>query len=260
MTMPGLGTLVNVGAIVVGTLIGLMFGSTIPEKVRKSATQVIGLSVLVIGLSGALSALATLGEHHSVVGKYASIVMVASLVVGTMVGEWLHIERGLELIGEKLHDWLFKTKMLSKKTRSVAEGTDDDEHGSTIVEGFVTASLIYAVGAMTILGSIQDGLGNPSTLFLKAALDGLTSVFLASTLGIGVGLSIIPVFVAQGALVVFTLLAGNIVPAIAITTLEAVGGVIIAAIGINILEIKRLPVGNMLPALVFALASGWLLG
>lgn len=258
--MPGLGTLVNVGAIAIGTLIGLLFGSTIPEKMRKSATQVIGLSVLVIGLSGAINALAALGKHHSPVGKYASIVVVASLVIGTMIGEWLHIERGLERLGEMLHGWLMKTKALSSKTRAAAEGTDDDEHGSTIVEGFVTASLIYAVGAMTILGSIQDGLGDPSTLFLKAALDGLTSIFLASTLGIGVGLSIIPVFCVQGLLVVFSLLAGNIVPAIAITALEAVGGAIIAAIGVNILEIKRLPVGNMLPALALALACGWILG
>lgn len=258
--MPGLGTIVNVGAIMAGTLVGLLFGSAIPEKMRKAATQVIGLSVFVIGLSGALSALAVLGKHHAPVGKYASIVMVASLVVGTMIGEWMHIERGLERIGEGMRDWLLRTKVLSGKTRQAAEGASDDEHGSTIVEGFVTASLIYAVGAMTILGSIQDGLGDPSTLFLKAALDGLTSIFLASTLGIGVGLSILPVALVQGAIVVFSLLAGNIVPAIAITTLEAIGGVIIAAIGVNILDIKRLPVGNMLPALALALAAGWFLG
>lgn len=258
--MPGLGTLVNIGAIVIGTALGLMFGSAISQKMRISATQVIGLSVMVIGIAGALSALSKLGVHQGLLGKYASIVLVGSLVIGTVIGEWLHIERGLERLGEWLRDRLLSTRALSDKTKAVAEGDETDAHGTTLVEGFVTASLIYAVGAMTILGSIQDGLGDPSTLFLKAALDGLTSIFLASTLGIGVGLSIIPVLGIQGAIVLLTLFAGNIVPTIAITSLEAVGGVIIAAIGMNILNIKRLPVGNMLPALILALASGWLLG
>lgn len=258
--MPGLGTFVNVGAIIVGTALGLMFGSAISHKMRTSATQVIGLSVIIIGVAGALSALGKLGVHKGPLGKYASTVLVGSLVLGTVMGEWLHIEHGLRRLGEWLRDKLLSTRALSDKTKEVAEGTDDDAHGSTLVEGFVTASLIYAVGAMTILGSIQDGLGDPSTLFLKAALDGLTSIFLASTLGVGVGLSIIPVLGIQGAIVLLTLFAGNIVPTIAITSLEAVGGVIIAAIGMNILNIKRLPVGNMLPALILALASGWLLG
>lgn len=258
--MPGLGTLVNLGAIIVGTALGLIFGSAISQKMRTSATQVIGLSVIVIGIAGALSALGKLGVHEGPLGKYASIMLVACLVLGTVLGEALHIERGLERLGEWLRDKLLSSRALSEKTKEVAEGTDDDAHGNVLVEGFVTASLIYAVGAMTILGSIQDGLGDPSTLFLKSALDGLTSIFLASTLGIGVGLSVIPVLGIQGAIVLFTLFAGNIVPTIAITALEAVGGVIIAAIGLNILDIKRLPVGNMLPALVLALASGWLLG
>lgn len=258
--MPGIGTLVNIGAILVGTALGLMFGSAIPAKMRLSATQVIGLAVLVIGLSGALGALNTLGGHQGPVGKYASIILVGCLVVGTMLGEWLRIEAALTHCGEWFRDKLTHTQALSRKTVEAAEGSVDDEEGSTLVEGFVTATLIYAIGAMTVLGSIQDGLGNPSTLFLKAALDGTTSIFLASTLGIGVGLSVIPVLFVQGALVIFTLFAGNIVPAIAITVLEAVGGVIIAAIGFNILAIKKLPVGNMLPALALALACGWILG
>lgn len=266
--MPGLGLIVNICAIVVGTLAGLAFGRLITPKTRKSATQVIGLAVIVFGLSGALSALTKLGKTHSIVGTYASVVVVAALVIGTMLGEWMCIEDGFEALGLKLKKLLRRRGVQDtdelpdeyQKAGTLAEKPEVHEKAHGIfVEGFVTASLIYVVGAMSIVGSIQDGLGNPDTLFLKAALDGFTSIFLASTLGVGVGFSILPVGIFQGAIMLLSLLAGNIIPPLAITTLEAVGGVIIAAIGMNMTGVRRFPVGNMLPALLLALLAGWVL-
>ncbi|MBK5211851.1 MAG: DUF554 domain-containing protein [Coriobacteriia bacterium] len=243
--MPGIGTIVNVFAILAGTLLGLTVGKKIPTRIRLNAEKAIGLAIMIIGFSGALSALFELGARKDVLGMYASIILVGSLVVGTMFGEWWHIETRLKKLGLRLRS----------KTSSLRLGRHDDDHN--MVKGFVTSSLIYAVGAMAILGAVQDGLGNPATLYLKSVLDGVTSIFLASTLGVGVAFSVIPVFVLQGSIALLAFFAGNVIPAVAILEIEAIGGVLIVAIGFNILGIKRLPVANMLPAVFIALAIGW---
>lgn len=239
---PGFGTIVNTVSILVCSGIGLTLGKVIPHKLRDQAQKAMGLAIVLIGFSGALGALGKLSKVDGPISEYAGILLVGSLVVGTIIGSLLGIEDWLNGLGKAL---------------VVRFRTEGESH--LIVEGFVTATLIYAIGAMTILGAIQDGLGNPDTLLLKAVLDGTTSVFLAATFGYGVALSALPVFLVQGVLVLGAFYFGNIIDPTAILALEAVGGAMIVAIGFDVLEIKRLPVGNMLPALVVAVIAALLI-
>ncbi len=219
------GTLVNTGAVVAGSLIGLAAGKRLPERMKKLLLQCLGLSTLLIGFQMALS------------GKELMAV-IACLLLGAIIGEAVNLERWIERLGE----WL-KTKARSGS--------------STFVEGFVTSSLLYVTGAMVIVGSIQDGVaGDPRTLYIKAMLDGVASIALASTLGPGVLFSALSVFAVQGSL---TLLASRLVFLQAPAVLDAVtatGGLLIVAIGINLLELTKIRIGNLIPALVLAILWG----
>lgn len=250
--MPGIGVIVNVATVIAGTVVGLVFGGLITERLRATAFKAIGLSTIVIGAGMAISGLSALGQTK--MGDYAPLVLVGSLVIGGLIGEAVRIEDGLERFGHWLQAAAYKVPFLAPQHTG-----EPGEKGHTLVEGFVTASLLFCVGAMTVLGSIQDGLGDPSTLYLKATLDGVASVALASTLGVGVGLSIIPVAVIQGGIALgATSLQPIITPAV-IHAIQASGGALILAIGFDLAGIKRLPVGNLLPAiLVAALLVGWL--
>ncbi len=215
------GTLVNTGTIIAGSLIGLAAGRRIPERFKTLLMQALGLSTLLIGLRMALS-------------TQEVIPIVGSLLLGAITGELLRIEDGMARIGH----WL------KKRARS---------ESSTFIEGFVTTSLLYCTGAMVIVGAIQDGTsGNATTLYIKAMLDGVASIAFASTLGIGVLFSAASVFVVQGA---FTLLAAKLAflqqPAI-LGAITSTGGLLIVAIAINLLNLTRIRVGNLLPALVYA--------
>jgi len=251
--MPGIGVVVNIVAVLVGTAVGLVFGRLISERFRSIAFSAIGLAVIVIGIVIALGGLADLGETH--LGDYAALVLVGALVLGSLVGEALRIEYWLERFGLWLQDKAYRAPVLSP-----GKADQPGEKGHTLVEGFVTASLLYCTGAMTVLGSLQDGLGDPSLLYLKALLDGIASIALATTLGVGVGLSVIPIAVLQGGI---ALGAGAIEPAITpavVAAIEAVGGALILAIGLDLTQIKRLPVGNMLPAVFLAAAFALVFG
>jgi len=215
------GTIVNTGAIVAGGLIGLAAGRRIPERMKTILMQTLGLSTLLIGLQMALS-------------TKEVIPIVGSLLLGALTGEILRIEDGLEYIGH----WL------KKRAKS---------DSSTFVEGFVTASLLYCTGAMVIVGAIQDGTtGNATTLYIKSMLDGVASIAFASTLGIGVLFSAVSVFLVQGFI---TLLASNLAflqePAV-LTAINSTGGLLIVAIAINLLSVAKIRIGNLLPALVYA--------
>lgn len=228
--MTGLGTLVNTGAIIVGGVAGTLLRSGIPEKYKRTVMQGIGLSVLFIGVSGTIKEMLTIVSGNKLDRQFIML-MIFSLVIGGLIGEFLKIENRLESLG----NW-FQTKIPSK--------------GGNFSNGFVTASLVYCVGAMAIVGSLEDGLsGNASTLFAKSILDGISAVIFAATMGIGVAFSALPVFAYQGAI---TLLAGFIKPWLGdmvISQMSLVGGVLIFAIGINLLEIKKINVGNLLPAI-----------
>lgn len=215
-----LGVIVNSMAIIIGGLIGLGLKHGLSERLKLVVMQGIGLSVIVIGMAGALKSNSTL-------------LLVMSLAIGGLVGSLLQIEYRLDLLGLKIEK-VFKGK----------------EEGS-FAKGFVTASLVYCVGAMAILGSIEAGVnGHYDTLYVKSLLDGVTAIVFAATLGFGVLFSSVSVFVYQGIIVVLGILLGNYMPAMLIVEMSAVGSVLIMAIGINILEIKRIHVGDLLPAML----------
>ncbi|HEX2964795.1 MAG TPA: DUF554 domain-containing protein [Oculatellaceae cyanobacterium] len=215
------GTIVNAVAIVAGSLVGVLAGRRLPERVKTILLQALGLSTLLIGLQMALSVTNV-------------VPTIGCLLLGALTGELLKIENGLERIAVLLRD----------RTHSAS---------STFVQGFVTSSLLYCTGAMVIVGSIQDGTtGDATTLYIKAMLDGVASAALASTLGIGVIFSAVSVFLVQGTI---TLLASRLAflqqPAV-LSAVTATGGLLIVAIGINLVGAARIRIGNLLPALVYA--------
>ncbi len=249
--MPGIGVVANVVAVLVGTAIGLVFGGLIPERMRETTFRAIGIAVLVIGFGMSIGGIGDMGQAAGVLGRYSALVFVGSLVIGALIGEALRIEYWLERFGKWLQDVAYRMPWLAPTAKSASD--EPGERGRTLVEGFVTASLLYCVGAMTVLGSIQDGLGDPSTLYLKAMLDGFASIALASTLGAGVGLSVIPILIVQGAIALTASGLAGVTPEM-IAAIEAAGGALIAAIGLDLTGIKRLPVGNMLPGVFVAMA------
>lgn len=216
------GTIVNAISIIAGSLLGLLFKKGIPERYKKTVMQAICLAVILIGLKGAFQ-------------SNDLLVIIISLALGSILGEFIGIEDRLERLGQ----WL--EKRLSGESGSFSKG-------------FVTASLVYCVGSMAIVGSFESGLtGNHQTLFAKSALDGITAVIFTSSMGIGVLFSAVPVFIYQGFL---TLTAGLIKPylvATVISQMTATGGLLIAAIGINMLGVVKIRVGNMLPAIFIPL-------
>lgn len=217
------GTLVNASAVAAGGVLGLLAGRHISERIRGTLMHALGLAVMVIGLKMALS-----------VGDLIPIV--ACLLLGGLTGEILRIEDGVAWIG--VH--------LKERFRS---------ESATFVQGFVSASVLYLTGAMMIIGCIQDGTtGDASTLYLKSLLDGVASVALASTLGVGVVFSSISVLVVQGGMTLVASYLAFLQDPQVLASITATGGMIILGIGINLLELARIRVGNFIPALVFAAA------
>ncbi|PLX39830.1 MAG: DUF554 domain-containing protein [Deltaproteobacteria bacterium] len=218
------GTFVNTGAIIAGSLIGVAAGSRIPERFKTILMNALGLSVIFIGLRMAFEA-----END--------LLPVGSLILGAVTGELLRIEDGMTFIGERL------------KERFSGES-------STFVAGFVAASVIYVTGAMMVVGSIKDGtVGDPAVLYIKSILDGVCSVVMASTMGVGVAFSALTVLILQGAV---TLLAGQLAflqePHI-LSAINGTGGLMILSIGLNLLGITKIKTGNLLPALVYAVIA-----
>lgn len=248
--MPGLGTLVNVLAILAGTGVGLAFGRVIPERVRSTVMAAIGLAVLGLGLQMALDPRidpAKLGYTGPLPYHPDPLVVIVGLVAGGIAGELAGLEARLERFGERLRGAAVRLPGFRGA-------------GHELVEGFVTASLLYCVGAMAVLGSIQDGAGQPQLLYVKALLDGIAATVLATTLGAGVGLSVIPVALYQGGI---TLGAGFVARFLTLPVLAALtsaGGLLIAAIGLDLTGIKRLPIGNLLPGVFVAAALAHFLG
>lgn len=217
-----IGTIVNTAAIIIGAAFGLLFRKGIPERIRSTIMQGIGLAVLLVGLSMAI-------KTNNI------LAVILSLVIGGLAGELLNIEGGLARIGQ----WL----------ESKIGGTTGE-----VGRAFVTTSLIYCVGAMAIMGSIEDGLNNnPQILFAKSALDGISAVVFASTMGIGVAFSAIPVLLYQGSITLTASLAKDFLNPAAVAEMTAVGGLLIVGIAMNILGIKEIKVGNLLPAIFFAI-------
>jgi uncharacterized membrane protein YqgA involved in biofilm formation len=238
--VPGLGVIANVIAVIVGSAIGLAFGRFITERFRKIAFYALGLSTFSIGATMVIGGLMKADAAGS---KYAVLVLVVSLVVGGLFGEAVGIEAALERFGHWLRSMAVKVPFLKS---AAGEG----EH--QMVEGFVVASLLFCVGTMTILGSLQDGMGSPNLLYLKALLDGVASIALASALGIGVGFSIVPIILVQGGIALGAHALQPLLTTGVISSMSMVGGTLILAIGMDLMGVKRLPVGNLMPAIFVA--------
>jgi len=213
-----LGTIANAGAIIIGGIAGSFFRKGISERFSNIIMSVLGLFTLVLGMMFA-------------VDTQNALVVIFSLVIGSVIGEWIDIEKRMNDLGDYV------------------QGKLNSGEGS-FSKGFVTASLLFCVGTMSIMGSLQSGLmNNHNILLTKSILDGTISVVFASTLGIGVVLSSLPVLVYQGSI---ALLASSVAPYLSeavITEMTAVGGVLLVGMGINLLETRKLKVGNMLPAI-----------
>jgi len=217
-----IGTLINCAAIILGSAFGLLLRRGMKESVSNTVMQGIGLSVILIGLSGAIKTGNTL-------------LVILSMVIGGVFGALIDIDSRMNRLGA----WAQR-----KLTRG-------DDENNTFAKGFVTASLVYCVGAMAVVGALDSGIrGDHSTLIAKAALDGITAIVFSSSLGIGVMLSAVPVLVYQGAI---ALLGNAVAPLLSdavVTEMSAVGGLLIMAIGINMLLEKDIKVANLLPAIL----------
>jgi uncharacterized membrane protein YqgA involved in biofilm formation len=246
--MPGSGVLVNVATVIAGTAIGLAFGRFISERFRKIAFAALGLSTFAIGSTMVIGGLMKADAAGS---KYAVLVLVGSLVIGGLVGEAIGVEAWLERFGHWLRSIALRVPVLK-----VAKG--EGEH--QMVEGFVVASLLFCVGTMTIIGSLQDGMGDPTLLYLKALLDGVASIALASALGIGVGFSIIPILIVQGGIALGAHALQPFLTEAVVREMSTVGGTLILAIGMDLMGVKRLPVGNLMPAVFVAAVLGAFFG
>ncbi|MBF0112043.1 MAG: DUF554 domain-containing protein [Desulfamplus sp.] len=214
-----LGTVVNAAAIIAGALVGMLFKGGIPEKYNKTIMHAISLAVLVIGIKGALK-------------SDDLLIVIFSLALGSLLGELMHIEDGLERVGRALE------KRFSKG--------DDDR----FYQGFITATLIFCVGSMAIVGSLESGLtGNHQTLFAKSALDGITSIILGSSFGMGVIFSSVPILLYQGSITMAAVFVKPFLQPQVVSQMSSVGGVLIMAIGINLLGAAKIRIGSMLPAI-----------
>ena len=214
-----LGTIVNTLSIVAGGTVGLLLTRVNQERYQTTVMQAIGLSVILVGIHSALKATDLLG-------------VIICMAAGALLGEFLDIEARIEALGA----WVEKRL--------------DRTGNGAFSKGFVTSSLIFCVGSMAIVGSLESGLlGNHATLFAKSLLDGITSIVFAATFGSGVILSAIPVFIYQGAITIGASLLKPFLGANVIAQMSGVGGLLIAAIGCNILKIAQIKVGNMLPAI-----------
>jgi len=221
MILP-IGSIVNALAVVLGSLIGLGFGTFLPEAIRKIIFQMIGLFTLILGVKMAM-------ESNNL------LVLLLSLIIGAIIGEIIHIEKRLERLSN-----LIKAKFKSKN--------------ELFSEGLITAFLLYCIGSLTFVGAIEEGIHQDRTLlYTKSMMDGITSILLASTLGSGVLVSAIPLLIFQSLLTWGAYSFEPYLQEAMITEISAVGGVLILTLGLNILDIQKIKVSNLLPAILIVI-------
>ena len=227
--MSGLGTIANAAAIICGALAGIVLRRGLPEKWQQTIMQGVALCIVVIGLQMAF--------------KTANIVIVVvSLVIGSIIGEYFDIERNLQKFGSWIASKVYHGK--------------DGSFAAQLARGFISSTLIFCIGAMAVVGALQDGLKqDPTILYAKATLDGIISVILTANLGIGVAFSAFSVFIYQGCLTLLAAFLQTVMTEAVLNEITACGGVLITAIGINMLKILEIRISNQLPAIFIA----WLL-
>lgn len=223
-----IGTLVNTAAVIVGGTFGLLLKKNMPERIKTIYFQAIGLFTIAIGIS-------------MVYNMQHILIVVSSLAIGSLLGEWWNLESR----AEKFSDFLkLKFRIGSEK----------------FSEGLITAFLLYCIGSMTILGAIREGTGGSSDLLMtKSLMDGFSSIILASAFGIGVLVSSVPLLIFQGGITLMAMFASSFFTSEIIQGLSSVGGILLIGLGINILEIKKLRIMNMLPALIVVVFLLWII-
>lgn len=236
--IPGLGTVVNVVTVLIGSTIGVLLGNRLPVRTRDVVTDSLGLVTLLIA---GTSALAVLDDDLSdAVGDSAPLLIVlGALLVGGIVGSLLRLESRVESLG----GWL--------QTRLSGGATSAERH--RFIEGFVISSLVFCSGPLTILGSLNDGLGNGAEqLYLKAALDGFAAIAFAASFGWGVAASAITIIVVQGGLTLLGLGLGDVLPDAQLAAITATGGLLLVGVALRLLRVREIPVADLLPALLVA--------
>jgi uncharacterized protein len=213
------GTLINVAAVVVGSLLGLLFHAKLPQRFVHTLFQGIGLFTIVLGISMALKA-----EEW--------ILIILSIILGGIIGELLRLEKWFESLATRI-------------------GQRFKVGGEQFNKGLLTAFLLYCMGSLTILGAIEEGLGGkPELYYIKSLMDGISSIALASGLGVGVLFSIVPLFIYQAGLTVLAAYFGAFLPELMVSGISATGGVLLVGLGLNILNIAKISILNLLPALL----------
>ena len=237
--MAGLGTIINVAGIIAGGLFGMLFGKALKERYQETLTAAIGICALFIGICGALSKMLTFsGGKFDMTG---TMMLIGSFTIGALIGEWLDIESRMEQFGR----WL-----------KVKTGSEKD---ASFVDGFVTASLTVCIGAMAVVGSIQDGInGDYSILAAKAILDLIIVMIMTASMGKGCVFSAIPVAVFQGTITLLAKLLEPLMTEQALSNLSLTGSVMIFCVGVNLVWGKKIRVANLLPGLIVAVIWAFL--
>lgn len=231
--MAGLGTLINALAIIAGGIIGMVFGKKIPERMQETLLKANGVAVLFIGIGGVMSKMLIIKD--GAVDTQGTMMMIGSLAIGTVVGELLDLDGGMNRFGVYLQN----------KT-----GNGSDSH---FIEGFVSASLTVCIGAMAIVGAIADGIdGNHSVLFAKAVLDLIIVMVMSASLGKGCLFSFIPVVILQGSVTLLAKLIAPLITTAALANISYVGSVLIFCVGLNLVFDSKIRVANILPAILVA--------
>ncbi len=218
-----LGTIVNMFTVIVGCIIGLIVNGRLSEKISETIMKGLALCVIYIGISGALKSEDTLQ-------------IIICIAVGALIGELIDIDKGLNNLGEFIEKKVNKSKA-------------DGERKVSIAEGFVTSSLLFCVGAMAVVGSLESGLkGDYTTLFAKSVLDGVSSIVFASSLGVGVIFSALAIFIYQGGITLFAGMLSGVLSETVINNMSGVGSILILGLGLNMLDIGKIRIANLLPA------------
>lgn len=245
---PGLGTLINVATVIVGSLLGMAVGHRLPHHTRSVVTDVLGLTTLLMAGLSVVSVTDPAFRAATGIGAPVLIVL-GSLLIGGIGGSLLRIEERLEGLAGTVQ----RTLARHPRWADAEERGADHAARERFIEGWMSASLLFCVGPLTILGSLSDGLGNGiEQLTLKSVLDGFAAMAFAASFGVGVLFSALSVAVVQGLLTLLGVLLGSVLPDAHIAALTATGGLMLVGIGLRLLNVKQVPVGDILPALVVA--------
>ncbi len=232
------GTITNVATVIAGTTVGALAGTRFPERLRETVTATLGL------LTAALAV-------REIIKTDEFVLVLAAVLAGAVIGELAHIEGGLQRLGDALQRWVAGRRAVALDV-GTPETTPPPARGSRFSEGFVVASLVFCVGPLAVIGSIQDGLGEPEMLLVKAALDGFASLAFASVYGWGVGLSALSVGLYQGAITLGGGYLDEVLSDPMLDALASAGGVLLLGISLRLLGLKEVRVANLLPAVVLA--------